>query len=89
MRQIRVCRTAAEPLKVNIERYLAKECVGSDRARLDRSQDPEATTSRVKKQVTREQNQTPKQKQKPVELRNRSSTEQIPSATTLPETLVA
>lgn len=61
MRQIRVCRSAAEPLKLNIERYLAKECVGSDRAGQDRSPDPEATTTRVKRQVTREQNQTPRQ----------------------------
>jgi len=55
---------------------------GGDRVRQDRSHDPEATTSRVKKQVTREQNQTPKQKQKPVELQSRSSTERILYATT-------
>ena len=45
------------------ERRLAKECVGSDRARQDRSPDPEATTSRVKKHVNRSETRTPRRKQ--------------------------
>ena len=46
-RYIRVCINQAELLDENRQRYLAKECVGSNRGRQERSQLPAATTTEL------------------------------------------